>query len=106
MKVFRSGAHLLLSAMLLAYVPADARRADIIGETEVKAGKLEQAVKKLEALERKGADEWYLLGRTYLGLGKKVEARKAWTVALQINNKISGNEKWTFLFLPQKNSQG
>jgi hypothetical protein len=54
----------------------------------------------------KGADEWYLLGKAYMGLGKKEEAYKAWTEAILINKKASKRKRWTFLFPPNKPLKG
>jgi tetratricopeptide (TPR) repeat protein len=85
---------------------ADARKPGVTGEAEVKAGNFDQAVQKLEGLDIKGADEYYLLGKAYMGLGKRLEAHKAWTEALHINEGLSKRKKWTFLFPPKRKLKG
>lgn len=80
---------------------AHARRANIPGEADIKAGNNQAAIDKLSAIEAKDADEYYLLGRAYMNLGKRVEAHKAWTEALHINNELKRG-KWKFLFPPNK----
>ena len=83
-----------------------ARKPGVIGEREVKAGRYDEAISRLETVELKNADEWYLLGRAYMGVGKKREAYQAWTEALHINEKLSKRKKWTFLFPPNKPLKG
>lgn len=80
---------------------AEARKPGVPGEQEVAAGKFADAVKRLEAVQLKSADEQYLLGRAYMGLGKKLEAHKAWTEALLIDKKNAPQKQWTFLFPPK-----
>lgn len=97
---------LLLFLNLSSIEIVEARKPGVAGESEIKAGKFEAAANKLEALEIKNADEWYLLGKAYMGLGKKKEAYEAWTEALHINEKLSQRKKWTFLFPPNKPLKG
>ena len=94
----------VLSAVSLESVYA--RKPGVAGEAEVKAQRFDAAVSKLEAIEIKNADEWYLLGRAYMGAGKKREAYQAWTEALHINEKLTKRKKWTFLFPPNKPLKG
>jgi len=81
---------------------AQARKAGVTGEREVASKRYDEAVRLLEAESLKGADEWYLLGKAYLGLGRKEDAYKAWTEVLLIDKKSSKRKKWTFLFPPNK----
>ena len=53
---------------------ASAREPGVKGEAEIKAQRFDAAVSKLEAIEIKNADEWYLLGRAYMGAGKKTRS--------------------------------
>ena len=53
---------------------AQARKPGVAGEAEIKAGNFEAASSKLEAIDIKNADEWYLLGKAYMGLGQKQKA--------------------------------
>ena len=91
---------------LISIDHSQARKPGVVGEREVKAGRYDEAVSKLEAIELKNADEWYLLGRAYIRVGKKREAYQAWTEALHINEKLSKRKKWTFLFPPNKPLKG
>ena len=90
-----------LGAALLSPLDAHARKPGVAGEKEVAAGKFADAVRILEADQLKGADEHYLLGRAYMGLGKKQEAYKSWTEALLIDKKNAEKKRWTFLFPPK-----
>jgi tetratricopeptide (TPR) repeat protein len=97
---------LTLGNTLLETSSVEARKPGVAGEAEVKAGRFADAVSKLEAADLKGADEYYLLGKAYMGLGKKTEAFKAWTETLHINEGLSKRKKWTFLFPPKKRLKG
>ena len=85
---------------------AQARKPGVAGEAEIKAGNFEAASSKLEAIDIKNADEWYLLGKAYMGLGQKQKAHAAWTETIHINDKLSKRKKWTFLFPPNKPLKG
>jgi hypothetical protein len=112
LKVKQSAQRILFSLMLVSfftvttYEPLWARKPGVAGEADVKSGNFDAAVAKLAAMEIKNADEWYLLGRAYMGLGQKAEAYQAWTEALHINEKLSKRKKWTFLFPPNKPLKG
>ena len=95
---------MLFSSMSLN--EAQARKPGVAGEAEIKAGNFEAASAKLEAIDIKNADEWYLLGKAYMGLGQKQKAYEAWTETLHINEKLSKRKKWTFLFPPNKPLKG
>ena len=82
-----------------------ARRANISGEADINAGRNKAAIEKLSAIEAKDAAEYYLLGRAYMNLGDRVQAHKAWTEALHINNELKRG-KWKFLFPPNKPLKG
>lgn len=90
-------------ALSVALTPlsAQARKPGVPGEQEVATGKFAEAARVLEAAQLKGADELYLLGRAYMGLGKKMDAYKAWTEALLIDKKNADKKRWTFLFPPK-----
>lgn len=79
-----------------------ARKPGVAGEKQVASGKFEEAIRLLEAESLKGADEWYLLGKAYQGLGRKQDAYQAWTEALVISKKASKRKKWDFLYPPSK----
>ena len=100
---------LLIMVSVLSFTvhhAAEARKPGVVGESEVASQKFDAAVSKLSALEIKNADEWYLLGKAYMGLGQKKEAYQAWTEALHVNEKLSKRKKWTFLFPPNKPLKG
>ena len=103
------GLSLLSFAILFTSITsheAQARKPGVVGEAEIKARNYEAASSKLEAIDIKNADEWYLLGKAYMGLGQKQKAYEAWTEALHINEKLSKRKKWTFLFPPNKPLKG
>ena len=79
-----------------------ARKRNIPGESDLRKKNFAVAAKKLEKISLKGADEWYLLGRAYEGLGDKEKAHQAWTEALQIDKKNAKKKRWTFIFPPGK----
>ena len=97
---------LTLGNSVLDTSSVNARKPGVVGEAEIKAGRFEDAVSKLEAVEAKNADEFYLLGKAYMRLGKKKEALEAWTNAMHINEGLSKRKKWTFLFPPRKKLKG
>ena len=97
---------LTLGTIALDATSAEARKPGVAGESDIKAGNFSAAVSKLEAIEAKNADEYYLLGKAYMGLGQKSDAFKAWTETLHINQGLSKRKKWTFLFPPRKRLKG
>jgi len=95
-----------LGLLIGSVAQVEARKPGVTGERQVASGQFEEAVRLLEAESLKGADEWYLLGKAYLNLGRKQDAYKAWTEAVLINKKASKRKKWTFLFPPNKPLKG
>ena len=93
---------LLLFTLIFAISASWARKPNIPGERDLRKSNFAAAAQKLEKISAKGADEWYLLGRAYEGLGEKEKAHQAWTEALQIDKKSSKRKKWSFLFPPKK----
>jgi hypothetical protein len=96
----------ILIILLLSISSVQARKAGVPGEKDIAKGNYTAAVQKLEGIQDKTADELYLLGRAYMGVGNKRAAHKAWTETLLIDKKNSKRKRWTFLFPPKKKLKG
>ena len=110
-RFFISKNHILWSALTLTLIialasVAQARKPGLPGESEIAKGDFAAAVEKLDAVQLKGADEFYLLGLAHMKLGQKAEAHKAWKETLLIDKKNSKRKRWTFLFPPKKKLKG